>query len=271
MINLNDYCEVNFLRNKNFFETPKVAQISYPETGNELCSQFEDESFWFKHRNNCILNFMRKNNISGPLFDIGGGNGIVSSFLQINGYETVLIEPGQVGCENASRRGLPNIIQRTFEDCLFKKNIIPAIGLFDVLEHIEDDGSFLNEAYDKLLPGGFIILTVPAHQWLYSQDDVEACHFRRYSSEQIKNALWEAKFEIIEARSFFSHLILPIFIMRTLPTWLGHKRKISNKKTHRIESPIVKFISSILCQLDLWQTNNVNIGASLLVIGKKKS
>lgn len=28
--------------------------VSYPEEGNEACFEIEDQSFWFRHRNDCI-------------------------------------------------------------------------------------------------------------------------------------------------------------------------------------------------------------------------
>ena len=54
--------------------------ISYPEEGNEACFQIEDQSFWFRHRNNCIQELVRKfpPNGKGPIFDVGGGNGFVA-------------------------------------------------------------------------------------------------------------------------------------------------------------------------------------------------
>ena len=33
--------------------------ISYPEEGNEACFQIEDQSFWFRHRNDCIRELVR--------------------------------------------------------------------------------------------------------------------------------------------------------------------------------------------------------------------
>ena len=54
--------------------------ISYPEEGNEACFQIEDQSFWFRHRNHCIQELVRKfpPNGKGPIFDVGAGNGFLT-------------------------------------------------------------------------------------------------------------------------------------------------------------------------------------------------
>ena len=54
--------------------------VSYPEEGNEACFQIEDQSFLFRHRNDCIRELVRKfpPNGKGPIFDVGGGNGFLT-------------------------------------------------------------------------------------------------------------------------------------------------------------------------------------------------
>ncbi len=111
----------------------KESKISYPDTGNEHCFHMEENSFWFSHRNNCIISTVNKYCKNTIFFDIGGGNGYVSKGLQDRGIETVLLEPGFQGCLNAQNRGLKNIICSTLEDANFEKNSIPSIGVFDVV------------------------------------------------------------------------------------------------------------------------------------------
>ena len=55
------------------------------------------------------------------------------------------------------------------------------IGAFDVIEHIEDDAAALASIAAKLKPGGKFVMTVPAHQWMWSAHDVVNHHKRRYS------------------------------------------------------------------------------------------
>jgi len=61
--------------------------------------------------------------------------------------------------------------------------------LTDVLEHIEDDAASARTALELLRPGGIVVATVPAYQWLYSPRDQQHHHFRRYGKRQFA-ALW---------------------------------------------------------------------------------
>jgi 2-polyprenyl-3-methyl-5-hydroxy-6-metoxy-1,4-benzoquinol methylase len=62
----------------------------------------------------------------------------------------------------------------------------------DVLEHIEDDASSARTALRLLRPGGVVVATVPAYQWLYSRRDAHHHHFRRYGKRRF-GALWSAQ------------------------------------------------------------------------------
>ncbi|MCX6254990.1 MAG: hypothetical protein NTV31_11015, partial [Bacteroidia bacterium] len=61
------------------------SNVSYPENGNDLCFKIEDNSFWFKHRNNCIISVLKNYPPESEIFDIGGGNGFVAAELERNG------------------------------------------------------------------------------------------------------------------------------------------------------------------------------------------
>lgn len=62
--------------------------------------------------------------------------------------------------------------------------------LTDVLEHVENDNASANAALRLLKPGGIVVATVPAYQWLYSPRDAMHHHFRRYGKQQFA-ALWK--------------------------------------------------------------------------------
>src|SRR5215472_4657968 len=84
----------------------KVSCVSYPEAGNEICFQLEEDSFWFRHRNACLGTVVQRYPPGGTFLDIGGGNGYVALALQALGIEVALVEPGLVGARNAVRRGV---------------------------------------------------------------------------------------------------------------------------------------------------------------------
>jgi SAM-dependent methyltransferase len=69
---------------------------------------------------------------------------------------------------------------------------VDAVVAVNVLEHVEDDAAFLHAAHDMLLPGGALLLFVPALPTLFGTLDAAFGHFRRYSkttlAERVSNA-----------------------------------------------------------------------------------
>ena len=167
------------LNSNDIWVASNQRDISYPEDGNQACFTLEDSSYWFRHRNDVIAQLVKTFSPQEAIFDIGGGNGCVSYALQSNGLEVVLVEPGQVGVRNAKQRGVRTVIQSTLEDAGFAPQSLPAVGIFDVLEHIELDCDFLQMLYRYLKPDGRLYITVPAFHCLWSFEDVHAGHYRR--------------------------------------------------------------------------------------------
>jgi SAM-dependent methyltransferase len=207
--------------------------ISYPADGHDCCFAIEEASFWFRHRNSCIVAalsaFPPPN--QDTIFDIGGGNGFVSLGLSNAGFDVALVEPGRVGAANAKRRGIRTVICATTEAARFTQRSLSAIGLFDVIEHIEGDISFLQSIRALMKPGGLLYATVPAFPWLWSEEDVQAGHFRRYTLREVSDRFQVAGFELLFSSYFFRPLPIPIFLLRTLPYKLGLFKKRGTSKT----------------------------------------
>ena len=132
-----------------------------PRAGNADCLRVEDTSFWFRHRNRCIVSVVRRFSPDATFFDIGGGNGFVARGLMDAGVDCALIEPGIDGALAAHARGVDPVICATLEDAGIRPGSVAAAGMFDVLEHIEDENAALSEVRKLLASGGRLFLTVP--------------------------------------------------------------------------------------------------------------
>lgn len=252
------------------------SAISYPEKGNEDFFKIEENSFWFKHRNQCIYEAFKKFANSNLFFDIGGGNGFVAKYLEDQKVETVLIEPGLSGCLNAKKRQLKIVVCATLQDAKFNKNMLPNIGLFDVVEHIEDDLGFLKMIYEYTQEEGLVFITVPAYNFLWSNEDKDAGHYRRYTTKTISDCLKKAGFKIEYQSYLFSPLPLPIFLSRSLPSKLGFNKKSNDLKKHTNEHAANKgFTQSIMNWFLDKEINKIKedkktlFGSSVFIIAKK--
>ena len=255
------------------------SAVSYPEWGNQACFDVEDSSFWFRHRNACILEAVRQYPPPGPLFDIGGGNGFVARAMQDAGLEVVLVEPGAAGAMNARQRGIRHVVLATLEDAAFIPGSLPAIGLFDVVEHMKDDHKFLQTIHAHLASKGRVYLTVPAYQALWSKADVDAGHHRRYSRRALRELIEAAGLKVEFATGFFQFLPPAIFAMRVLPYRLGWKAHPESQdgdtkmaSEHKIKSGLIEKILNRIQQRELVgirARRENKFGASWLVVAQK--
>lgn len=256
----------------------KLSDVSYPEEGNDLCFSVEDSSFWFGHRNRCILEMLKLFPPPGAIFDVGGGNGYVAQAIQEAGYEVVLVEPGLAGVRNALKRGIRQVVRATLEDVEVSAESLPAVGLFDVVEHVRDDSGFLAEINRLIIPGGRVYVTVPAHQWLWSGEDILAGHWRRYTVRTLCRLLENAGYTVEFATSFFGFLPLPILLRRVLPYRLG----LASNKTdegavqsdHKVGNPLIGRIVQSLTRRELSgisELRPLRMGGSCMAVAQKRS
>jgi glycosyltransferase involved in cell wall biosynthesis len=82
---------------------------------------------------------------------------------------------------------------------------LDTIVCLNVLEHIEDDRQALARLHQSLVPGGRLVLLVPAHRWLYGAIDKAIHHYRRYGRRDLTARLEEAGFRV-EHMAFFNRL-----------------------------------------------------------------
>lgn len=211
--------------------------ISYPAGDHDSCLAVEEESYWFRHRNEIITRMVAQHAPAETLFDIGGGNGYVSLALQRAGIDAVVVEPGPQGIAHARARGLRPLIRSTFAGAGFRPGAVGAFGLFDVLEHVSDDRGFLAALLRCLKPGGALFLTVPACQALWSSEDDRVGHFRRYSRRTLAAALEASGFELAACGYFFCPLVPAVLIGRALPSRLGLGRGVSGPAVRRDHAP----------------------------------
>lgn len=199
-----------------------AAAVSYPADGHRFLEEVEERSLWLRARSAALATVVGMHPPGGPIFDLGGGNGFVADTLRGAGFETVVIEPGP-GAARALDRGL-TVVQAFAAELDLRPASLPAVGLFDVLEHIEDDAGALHRIAQATAPGGRIYLTTPAFSWLWSSHDRHVGHFRRYTRQGLVDRVEAAGFDVDLASYLFAPLVAPLLLLRTLPSALGIRR-----------------------------------------------
>jgi len=209
-------------------------------------AELEAGNFWFRGRNKLILWALHKYSPDLKSFlEIGCGTGFVISAISKQFPEARLLgseylEEGLV----YARQRVPSaeFTQMDARNVPFNSEL-DTVGVFDVLEHVEEDEAVLQQICKALKPGGNVFITVPQHRWLWSVVDEYACHVRRYSAKELIQKVSKAGFEIIESTSFVSTMLPAMYLSRLL------KRK---KMDVRIDAMAELRIHPILNKLFEW-------------------
>jgi SAM-dependent methyltransferase len=204
------------------------------------------------------------------LWEVGSGHGNVAIPLQSNGIAVIGIEPLLNGAKITAGSGVRTYLG-TLESLNLPSNSISVIGAFDVLEHLENPVVLLSEMYRVLEPGGLLLVSVPAHKWLFSDFDESIGHHRRYSRKDLSQQLQQSGFLDRRFEFMFSIFVPPAYILRKLPSLFGRSRNAnSTTRSYRNQSKIIDALEPTLMPfLYLERLLHLPFGLSLFGVCKK--
>jgi SAM-dependent methyltransferase len=203
----------------------------------EVMHAHELRHWWFRGRRRVLVDLLRQ--VAGPragslrILDYGCGTGGNTSAYASLG-KVVGIEPDAAAVRLARERGGTQYYCRTNGTQLpFRQGAFDAVVASDVLEHIEDDLAAVSEIARVLGHGGGAIISVPAHQWLFSEHDAALHHFRRYSKAAFRDVLERGGLRI-RRLSYWNAALFPAICLRRL---LGKRRSGREPRSDIISSP----------------------------------
>ncbi len=123
--------------------------------------------------------------------------------------EVTGIELDPDAAELARGRGLGEVRVGRLEELPWPDASFDLITCLDVIEHTPDDRATLRELRRVCRPGGFLLVTVPAYQLLWSLHDEANHHYRRYSRRMLREAAADAGWAVDRTSSFNSLLLAP--------------------------------------------------------------
>jgi SAM-dependent methyltransferase len=234
----------------------------------------EADYFWFRARNRLIVWALGK---YGPqvrsFLEIGCGTGYVLSGIA-RAYPDLKLHGSELftgGLKYAAERA-PGIdfMQMDARRLPFVAEF-DAIGAFDILEHIEEDQQVLAQVREALKPNGIVLLTVPQHRWLWSPNDVYACHVRRYRADELRRKVEDAGLEILRSTSFVTTLLPVLFASRMIQR---RTRDVTEGATTELAiSPALNRALEMALQAEIMLIRSgidLPAGGSRLVIARRK-
>jgi SAM-dependent methyltransferase len=183
-------------------------------------SRAEDRHFWHRTRNLFIQRRLTRLGVSpgARVLELGCGGGSVAAHLSSAGYVVTGIDGHLARVTEAARRapdaafivhdlaqGLPPSVGSGYD----------GVGLFDVIEHLDEPREALQSALAVVRVGGALVGTVPANMSLWSEVDRAAGHRLRYDAGTLRSVLGAVPgAEVLEVVPFNRSLVPMLWLQR---------------------------------------------------------
>src|SRR5262249_33202068 len=240
---------------------PSTAKVGgYDPEHFQALAAVEENHFWFRARNQ-VISVLASAAVSGLrpgyfALEIGCGNGNVLRHLETT------CRGGTVIGMDLFREGLQLARMRTDSCLLVQGNASQApfsktfhlIGMFDVLEHIQDDIGALRDIRSLLDPDGALLLTVPAHASLWSYFDEASRHCRRYEKNELRSRLERTGYKIEYLTEYMTSIYPLVWLGRRWAAWRRTDQTPHELVSHELQvnAALNRILTALLFQEARW-------------------
>jgi SAM-dependent methyltransferase len=230
--------------------------------------EIEDSHWWFVARKAIVLGLLDSYLPAGSqsvVLDAGCGTGGLLKDLQRYG-RVVAADFSEEAVKFCKLRGY-TICQCSVLKTPFRADSFDFIVGLDLLEHLDEDLVALQELHRICKAGGYLCVSVPAFQFLWSHHDELNHHKRRYTKPQLEVQLRSARFQALRC-SYFNSFLFPFILLGRIfnrgggeepgPEWRIPSRALNTglSRTFAAELPLLRWL-------------DLPFGASILAIAKK--
>jgi SAM-dependent methyltransferase len=177
-------------------------------------AELDDRHWWYRARRKIIAELIRREvrpQSDARILEIGCGTGHNLAMLGGFGHVDGLELDDEARALSEQRLGRKIMSAPLPELAGVPDRHYDLIGAFDVIEHIDDHHAALASIAAKLKPGGKFVMTVPAHQWMWSAHDVVNHHKRRYSKRSLKQLVERSPMQLQKV-GYFNSLLFPLAV-----------------------------------------------------------
>ncbi|MEO5330262.1 MAG: class I SAM-dependent methyltransferase [Magnetococcus sp. THC-1_WYH] len=190
--------------------------------------EVENRHWWFSGKRHLVLHLARRylsplahirEGAAPHILDAGCGTGRILEELSTLGTPFGCdLHPDLLGF--CLQRGLHRLVQCSVESFPFQSSHFHLVCLLDTLYSVADDRKALRQVHRILAPGGVLILTDSAFQFLYGPHDRAAHGVRRYQKKELEEKLLQAGF-LVERLSYFNFFLFPVaLVVRLFRRWV---------------------------------------------------
>jgi len=187
---------------------PLMERVVY-----EQMAELDQRHWWYRARREVIAALIRRRAMppaSARILEVGCGTGhnlaMLGQFGRVDAVE-LDEEARSIAADRLGR----DVMGSPLPELAGVPDDYDLIGAFDVIEHIDDDRAALATIASRLTPGGKLVLTVPAHGWMWSAHDVVNHHKRRYSKAALRRLIEGSPLRL-DAIGYFNSLLFPLAV-----------------------------------------------------------
>jgi SAM-dependent methyltransferase len=227
-------------------------------------SSLEHPDYWWYRARAELLRVVFEPFLGGParLLDVGSADGPSVGWMHGRGQRFALdlvpngLAPGVSVCGSAL--ALP-----------FRDEVFDVVAAFDVLEHCEPEKQAMRELTRVLAPGGRLLMSVPAYQWAWTDHDVQAGHYRRYTRHRLLAAVEAAGLEVRRSTYAFS-AVFPFFVAERIMRKLRRRVAADSSRLTAVPRPIETVLMGAAgVDLRTLRKHDLPFGSSIFVAAVK--
>ncbi len=236
-------------------------------------AEVEDVHWWFASRRAIVDRIIDRLGLppDAAILEPGCGTGGNFPMLARRG-QLYALDADESAIGFAQSRGLAHVARGSLPDSIpFGDRLFDLIVMTDVLEHLSDPGASLRALHARLRAGGWLLLTVPAMAWLWSDHDVTHHHLRRYRANELRNLIATCGFHV-NYLSYYNFLLFPVIAGARILQRFGARDRRGLNHRHDLVMPSAA-INSILKRIFsserfLVGTTRIPFGVSLIVLAR---
>jgi len=229
----------------------------------------ESTYWWHQNRLKLAVALLSKTDLIAPtILDLGCGTGNFVSSLgtRLKAKSVVGIDASPTAIEYSRMKDFSVINGDLETPQQIEGGHFDLVTAMDVIEHMKTESCILESAYINLRPNGYLLISAPAYQFLFSHWDFQLSHYRRYTRKTLRKTVDHRHFEIVRNTYAFSYALLPAII---------RKFSLQKEAVDKCEFPAVpNWINTLLdacgsAEAQITKAINLPAGLSVFILLRK--
>ena len=230
-----------------------------------------EETYWWFVGRRAILERLLRRFVGNRRVAVDAGCGSGRNMRLLSPFSACVIgfDRSSTALKLAAADGLPIACADT-QAIPLPDSSVDLLSALDVLEHLDDDMRALNEFHRVLQPWGYLLVTVPAYRFLWSEHDEALAHRRRYTASELHVKLTSSGFQVLKRSYAVFFAFFPIVFYR-LFRGLFPKDPFAPRASHVALPSFFNNLLIALLRIEALMMGTLNLpwGTSIVVLARR--